>query len=142
MTDTPAPRGASFIGQGWSFPVRYDPRGGIALASGSDEISGSLRMILSTALGERVMRPEFGCAIWDHIFDPITPSTLGAMTHAVREAITRWEPRIELESVEAEPNPDTAGRIDIDIVYTIPATNDRRNLVFPFYVIPAEEATP
>ena len=142
MTYPPPQRAIDFIGRGWSFPVRFDPRGGIALTSGAEEISAALRMILSTALGERVMRPDFGCGIWDHIFDPITPSTLGAMTHAVREAVTRWEPRIELESVDAEPNPDSPGQVDIDIVYTIPATNDRRNLVFPFYVIPAEEATP
>ncbi len=142
MTDQPTTRAIDFIGRGWSFPIRVDSRGGIALTSGAEEITASLRMILSTALGERVMRPEFGCAIWDHIFDPITPSTLGAMTNAVREAVTRWEPRVELESVDAEPNPENPGQVDIDIVYTIPATNDRRNLVFPFYVIPAEEATP
>ena len=72
-----AQRLANFIGRGWAFPARIDTRGGVALVVGDDEIEASLRMILGTALGERVMRPEFGCAIWDLVFAPVNATTLG-----------------------------------------------------------------
>jgi hypothetical protein len=116
------------------------PRGGIALAGGPEEIEGALTMVLGTAPGERVMRPDFGCRIWDHVFAPINPTTLGAMGQAVREAVVRWEPRVELESVDPRASADEPGRVDIELTYTIRSTNDRRNLVHPFYVIPGEES--
>jgi Bacteriophage baseplate protein W len=130
-----------FVGRGWAFPLRVSPRGGIALAGDTEEIEAALRAILLTAPGERVMRPDFGCAIWDQLFSPIEPNSLGLMSQAVREAVGRWEPRVELEEVRTTPNPDADGRVDIEVVYVIKATNDRRNLVFPFYVIPREEAS-
>lgn len=131
---------ADFIGRGWAFPVRVSGRGGIALAHGGDEVDGALRMILSTAPGERVMRPEFGCAIWDQLFGGTDAGSLGQMAQAVRDAVGRWEPRVELIEVQAEPDPDEPGCVRIVLSYLVRATNDRRNLVFPFYVIPREEA--
>ena len=95
-------------------------------------------MVLSTAKGERLMRPQFGCMIWDQLFDPINANTLGQMSQAVRESLQQWEPRIELELVEAHPDPDADGKVRIEITYRVKATNDRRNLVYPFYVIPRE----
>jgi uncharacterized protein len=130
------------IGRGWAFPVRVDGRGGIALASGAEELEGALRMILSTAPGERVMRPEFGCAIWDHLFAGTDASSLGQMAQAVREAVGRWEPRVELEDLHVAPDPDEPTCVRIELAYRARATNDRRSLVFPFYVIPREEAAP
>lgn len=132
--------GPDFVGRGWAFPPHVGPRGGMAVASGPEEIDGSLRMILLTPLGERVMRPEFGCSIWDLLFAPTEPNTLGLMAQAVRDAVRRWEPRVELESVVASSDPEDSARVLIDLTYAIRATNDRRNLVFPFYVIPREEA--
>jgi uncharacterized protein len=133
---------ADFTGRGWAFPVRVSPRGGIALVSGTDELDGALRMILATAPGERVMRPEFGCAIWDEVFTGADANSLGAMTQAVSDAVGRWEPRVVLEDVTARPDPDDTSCVRIELRYVIKATNDRRNLVFPFYVIPREDHVP
>lgn len=127
--------GSDFIGRGWAFPPRVDARGGIALTSGSDEIEAAMRMIILTAPGERVMRPEFGCRAWDYLFDPINPNTLGAIEHAVEEALQRWEPRATVEQVTAVQDPDRPATIAVQVEFTINATNDRRNLVVPFYEI-------
>lgn len=134
-----AQRLANFIGRGWAFPARIDTRGGVALVAGDDEIEASLRMILGTALGERVMRPEFGCAIWDLVFAPVNATTLGQMRQAVEQALGRWEPRIELRDATPAPDPEDPSRVIIALSYVVKATNDLRNLVFPFYVIPREE---
>jgi len=128
-----------FLGRGWAFPVGVDSRGGIAMASGQDDIEQSIRIILETSPGERVMRPEFGCGIHDLVFAPNSPSTAGVVAYHVREALGRWEPRIEVESVDVRPDPDRDSVMLIEIRYTIRSTNDRRNLVYPFYRIPEEE---
>lgn len=125
------------IGSGWTFPGHFTPAGTVALASGTQELDGAIRMIVGTAPGQRVMRPEFGCAVYDYIFDPLTPRTLGLVELAVQEALLRWEPRINLEKVAATVATQD-GVIDIEVGYRVKATNDRRNLVFPFYMIPRE----
>lgn len=127
-----------FIGRGWSFPVRIGGSGGVRLTSGAEELDASIRMIVSTAHGERVMRPEFGCRIWDQLFEPINTDSLGAMEQSVEEAIEMWEPRVDVESVEAEQDAEVPELVNIAINYEIRQTNDRRNLVYPFYVIPQE----
>jgi len=119
--------------------MRIASGGGIALADGSAGIDGSIKMILGTALGERVMRPEFGCAIWDLLFAPVNANTMGLMAQSVRDALGRWEPRVELEQVTPIPESEDPARIRIEITYVVKSTNDRRNLVYPFYVIPSEE---
>lgn len=129
-----------FVGCGWAYPLGTNDRGGIAMAAGSEELDGALRMILATAPGERVMRPEFGCAIWDLLFATVNARTLGLIEDAVREAITQWEPRVELEDVSAVVAGEGPGRVDIVVTYQVTSTNDRRNLVYPFYVIPSGEA--
>ena len=130
--------GADFIGRGFLWPLRVDQSGSIALGSGADGINASIRMVIITAPGERVMRPQFGCRIWDLLFEPINANTLGLMSEAVRDAVSQWEPRVELEDVTVEPDPENAARVQIDLRYRVKSTNDRRNLVFPFYVIPRE----
>jgi phage baseplate assembly protein W len=130
---------ADFIGRGIGFPLRVDQSGSIALAQGADGIDASIRMALITAPGERVMRPQFGCRIWDLMFEPINANTLGLMAEAVRDAISQWEPRVDAEEVVVEPDPASPARVIIRILYRVRATNDRRNLVYPFYVIPHEE---
>ncbi|MGE3856403.1 MAG: GPW/gp25 family protein [Dehalococcoidia bacterium] len=129
---------SDFIGRGWTFPVRFTARGGIALTSGTEEVDAALRMILSTAHGERVMRPDFGCRIWDLLFHPLDANTIGQMEQAVRDAVGQWEPRVDLEGVRAVPDEEDVGLVHIEIAYRLRATNDRRNLVYPFYVIPRE----
>jgi uncharacterized protein len=128
----------TFIGRGIAFPMRIDHTGSIAMVSGPEDIDRSIVMVLSTAKGERLMRPQFGCAIWDQLFEPINANTLGYMAQAVRDAIGQWEPRVELEEVTTEADQSGQGRVLIDITYRVRATNDRRNLVYPFYTIPGE----
>jgi uncharacterized protein len=127
-----------FIGAGWSFPGRITPTGAVRLIGGQDELVAALTLILTTVPGERLMRPDFGCAMWEQVYAPLTPTTLGLVEHSAREAIERWEPRIALERVEAVPD-HAAGAIDVHITYRVVSTNDRRNLVYPFYVIPKED---
>ena len=129
-----------FVGRGMGFPVRVTSAGSIAWASGADAVDGALRTILGTAPSERVMRPQFGCAVWDLLFDPINANTLGLMEQAVRDAVGQWEPRVELEDVQVRPNLDHPGRVEVDLTYVVRSTNDRRNLVYPFYAIAQEPA--
>jgi uncharacterized protein len=141
MHDAAATREASdFIGRGVRFPLAVDHTGAIAWASGPDALDRSIRVVLSTAKGERPMRPEFGCAIWDLLFAPINDNTLGLMAEATRDAIGQWEPRVDLEDVQVAPDPADAARVIIGVTYRVKVTNDRRNLVYPFYVIPEERA--
>jgi len=128
----------SFVGRGFSWPLEVDHTGSIRLTDGIDDLERSIRVVLLTAPGERLMRPEFGCRIWDHLFAPVEPNSLGLMVQAVREAVGRWEPRVDLENVTVRPDPDDSSRVLISLAYAIRTTNDRRNLVFPFYVIPKE----
>ncbi len=129
------------IGSGWAFPAQVTPGGSVRLVSGGEEIDAALRMIIETVPGERVMRPDFGCAVWEQVFAPVNPRTLGLIEQRVREAVARWEPRIALDSVTAFPDGDGAV-VRIEISYRVRATNDHRNLVYPFYVIPREEPVP
>ena len=128
-----------FLGRGWAFPVGVDSRGGIGMASGQADIEQSIRIILETAPGERVMRPEFGCGIHNLVFAPNSPTTAGLVAYHVQEALGRWEPRIEVEMVDVHPDQDRDAVLLIEIRYLVRKTNDRRNLVYPFYRIPEEE---
>jgi phage baseplate assembly protein W len=130
---------ADFIGRGILFPMGVDASGAIATSTGAEGIDASLRMVLMTAPGERVMRPQFGCRIWDLLFEPVNANTLGLMAEAVRDAVSQWEPRVDLEDVIVEPEKGNSARVDIRLVYRVRTTNDRRNLVYPFYVIPRED---
>ncbi|WP_433292384.1 GPW/gp25 family protein [Actinoplanes sp. CA-030573] len=127
-----------FIGNGWAFPAAINRNGSVRLVTGTEEVDAAIRMILSTVPGERVMRPDFGCSMWEQLFAPLTAGTLGLIERAVREALERWEPRIDLESVSSIPEQET-GTVHITVAYRIRATNDVRNLVYPFYTIPTEE---
>ncbi len=127
------------IGSGLAFPLQVDRRGGIALASDETDVDQAIHLILSTAKGERPMRPEFGCGVHDFVFDSIDATTVGRMELAIRDALDRWEPRVVVESVEFGLDEVADGRLIIDIGYRVRATNTMRNLVYPFYVIPAEE---
>jgi phage baseplate assembly protein W len=127
------------IGSGLAFPLQVDRRGGIALARDETDIEQAIELILGTARGERPMRPEFGCGVHDYVFDSIDASTVGKMENAIRDALDHWEPRVVVESVEFDLSGVDEGRLMIDIGYRVRVTNTMRNLVYPFYVIPAEE---
>jgi hypothetical protein len=130
--------GDDFIGSGWAFPAAINRNGSVRLVTGVEEVDAAIRMILSTVPGERVMRPEFGCAMWEMLFAPLTAGTIGLIEQAVRDALARWEPRIELQAVDAVAD-QANGAVHITVSYRVKSTNDTRNLVFPFYTIPTEE---
>jgi uncharacterized protein len=128
-----------FIGSGLAFPMGLDATGSIALVSHDREIEESIRLIIGTAPGERPMRPEYGCNIHNYVFASIDPDTAGRIASEVRSALVRWEPRIDVRGVDVTVDPKDRSRALIEIRYSVGDTNDPRNLVFPFYTLPAEE---
>ena len=129
---------SDFIGSGIGFPLRVDRNGRLALVEGAEEIDEAIGLILGCAPGERPMRPEFGCGIHDLVFDPSDSTLVGLVAHEVRSSLLRWEPRVDVEDVEVTFDPDRPGLALIDVSYVVRSTNDRRNLVVPFYSIPEE----
>ncbi len=127
-----------FIGQGLAFPLQLSPRGGVALATGVNEIEQSIRIILGTIPGERVMRPTFGCRAWELVFDPGHSATASLMSLYVREALAMWEPRITLDDVTAGVDSLVNGGMLVQIKYTIRDTHDPRSIVFPFYIVDSD----
>ena len=125
-----------FLGSGVAFPVRLDAKHGGVLQTGSGEeaVRQSIWMILGTAPGERVMRPDFGCGIHDAVFAVQDTDAAAAIVTSVREALTRWEPRIDVLDVYASPDPADPHRLLIEINYQVRSTNSRFNLVYPFYL--------
>jgi uncharacterized protein len=129
---------ADFLGVGWSFPVAIDARGRVALARGERDVEQAIRIILMTPVGQRIMRPEFGCRIHELMFEPNDGSTAGLAAYHVERALGMWEPRIRVIQVLVTTDEEDPARMLIDVHYEIKATNDRRSLVFPFYTIPGE----
>jgi hypothetical protein len=127
------------IGTGISFPLRIDRLGGLALSTGHTDIEEAIDVILGTAPGERPMRPEFGCGINEYVFAPADGATAGRIAAEVRLALARWEPRITVDDVVIAFDVVDAGTLYVEVHYTVRSTNDRRNLVFPFYTIPSIE---
>jgi phage baseplate assembly protein W len=125
-----------FVGAGWAFPLGVDARGGIALARREQELEQAMRLILATYPGERPMRPLFGSRLRDFVFRNATIDTAAELAHEVEVALTRWEPRVDVVAVDVTVDPAERNRMYIDVAYQIKGTNDRRNLVFPFYTIP------
>ncbi len=130
---------ADFVGRGFAWPLGVDHTGAIALTAPGGDIEDAIRVVLLTAPGERLMRPQFGCRIWDLMFEPVTPNLLGLISQAVRDALAQWEPRIDVDDVRPVQDDDNSGLVRIQITYRVKSTNDRRNLVYPFYVIPRED---
>jgi phage baseplate assembly protein W len=127
-------RERDFLGIGWSYPVATDPHSGdIALSRYERDIREAIRIILDTSPGERVMRPRFGCGIHDLVFEEMSTTTLFAVEAAVRDALTAFEPRIELIAVAVDPRLALDGLLVITIDYRIRRTNQSDNLVYPFF---------
>src|SRR6188472_1334266 len=120
---------SDLLGSGLAFPLQVDRLGGIALATGEEDIAQAIELILSTAPGERPMRPEFGCDIHDFTFDTIDAAMVGKVDAAIRTALGRWEPRIEVTDIEFDLSAADHGRLEIAIGYRVRATNSSRNLV-------------
>jgi uncharacterized protein len=127
-----------FLGTGWSFPIKPDNEGKFEIAQYEESVRQSIWIILGTAKGERVMRPSFGCGIYDLVFEVNNDTTAGRITEAVREALLAFEPRVDLQDVQVRAEPqDEVMLISID--YEVRATNNAFNLVYPFYL---EQGTP
>jgi uncharacterized protein len=129
----------SFIGNGLNFPLRTNARGELMLVTGPEDIEQSIRIILGTRPGERVMRPTFGCRAYELIFEPLSPSTISQLQEYVEEALTLWEPRIEVQGVLVTADSANDGALIAEIEYIIKATHDSRNLVYPFFIEPEVE---
>jgi phage baseplate assembly protein W len=125
----------AFLGRGWSYLVKPSADAAdVALSEHEEDVRQAVRIILETGRGERVMRPDFGAGLDDFLFEPINTTTLALIRHRVDEALTVWEPRIRVQTIDVAANPAEPGRIDIEIDYSIRSTNTFYNLVYPFYI--------
>src|ERR1041385_6486358 len=122
-----------FLGRGWTFPTGVDTTGRIALSEYEEDIREALRIILLTSKGERLMRPDFGAGLHDFVFDTMSATNIGRVQAAVTDALVKWEPRVEVLGVKVEPEQGELGKLLVDIASKVRATNNRFNLVFPFY---------
>ena len=123
----------AFLGVGVGFPFQFDASGAIPPAQYEESVRQSVWIILGTAKGERVMRPDFGCGIYDLVFEVNSASTSGKVAQAVREALLINEPRIDVRNVQVDAQ-DGGEMLLIDVEYQVRATNNVFNLVYPFYL--------
>jgi uncharacterized protein len=131
MDDT---RGREFLGTGWAFPVTLAPATGLVeRVSYEEDIRQSILIILGTAKGERVMRPDFGCGIHDLVFAALSTQVTAQIETTVREALRAYEARIEVRAVTVSSRHLAEGHLDVAIDYEVRATNQPGNLVYPFY---------
>jgi uncharacterized protein len=127
-----------FLGRGWSFPIVPGPTGSLAYSEGDVNVEQSLRTLLLTRTGERLMRGTFGTAIQALVLHPGSAKNLRALEREVRDAVVTWEPRVELLAVEAEQDPGDDRRVLVAISYRVLRTNTRDSMVFPYYLPRAE----
>lgn len=131
---------SDFLGTGWAFPPTFEPsRAGTRTVSGVEDIDESLRILLSTRIGERVMQPTYGSDLTRQLFEPMNASLLTYVADVVRTAIVYHEPRIKLERVKIQPH-QAEGRLDVVLDYLVRTTNTRYNTVFPFYLTESSSA--
>jgi phage baseplate assembly protein W len=123
-----------FLGRGWSFPTTFERSfAGVRMLEEEADIASSLQVLLSTAQGERVMLPQYGCNLREFLFEPLDTRMRTLMADKIESAILYHEPRITLEAVQVDDSRELEGVVLIDIIYRIKTTNSRFNFVFPFY---------
>jgi phage baseplate assembly protein W len=123
-----------FLGRGWAWPPHLDPVSGqVAMSASEDDIRQAIRIIIETAPGERVMRPDFGCGIHELVFEIIDSATLQRVRAVVQDALVRYEARIDVLSVEVGTDESMDGALLIELEYRVRRTNQIGNLVYPFY---------
>jgi uncharacterized protein len=121
------------IGKGWKFPIRVNPKGGLSYSDGPARIQDAIWIVLGTALNERVMLPDFGAGVSDFVFESNSDVIRTQLETKVREALVKWEPRIELVNVSAVEG-DQRSLVMITVEYSIRSTNELFNLVYPLYL--------
>jgi len=126
--------GTGIIGRGWSFPINVNAWGGLDWTTGPDRIQAAIWIILSTSPGERLMLPDFGAGIKDYVFESNSAVIRAKLESAITKALTQWEPRIQLVSVQASPSPEQDSLVLININYQIRDTNELYNMVYPFFL--------
>jgi phage baseplate assembly protein W len=129
-----------FRGNGWRFPIRPEAGGGLGYVGLDDNVAQSVELLLRTAAGERLMRPEFGTTAPSLVFEADSEPNLARLEQALADALRRWEPRVEVEQVRADPALTRDGLVEVTITYRVLRTNTQRNLVFPFYLLAGGEA--
>jgi phage baseplate assembly protein W len=122
------------IGKGIAFPPRITPQGGITWSEGPRRVQDAIWIVLVTSLGERIMRPKFGASVREFVFAPNSEVTRAAIEDAIRQALVRWEPRIDLENVSVEAVFGVPNEVAVKIDYRLRDTNELFNLVYPLYV--------
>jgi phage baseplate assembly protein W len=127
------------LGTGLAFPVQTNARGEIELVSSEKDIQQSIKIILGTRPGERVMRPTFGCRAHDMLFEPRDATTSSMIKKYVEEALSFWEPRIQVLAVNTSIADDPDGSILVEIEYQIKSSHDTRSIVYPFFLSNEEE---
>jgi hypothetical protein len=126
--------GSDFIGKGLKFPIKVDSRGRLATSQGIERLEDAIWLIVRTSLNERVMRPTFGAGANDFVFQPNSPAIRAGLATAVRSALLKWEPRIDVDAVAVDPVADDPSRVTVTISYTVRTTNELFNMVYPFYL--------
>ena len=129
----------AFIGQGWRFPIIPDETGGLGYTSGDENVEQSLRILLPTEIGQRVMRSDFGTRAPRLVFSPGSVQYLRLLESTVSDAVIEWEPRVKLEDIRAEADPEEEERVIVSISYRVRQTNTSNNIVFPFYLNTVEQ---
>ncbi|MFI3227521.1 MAG: GPW/gp25 family protein [Clostridia bacterium] len=125
----------NFLGKGFGFPMKVDKNTGkIIEVSGDEDIKQAIYIIIMTAKGERVMRPDFGCDIHNYVFETIDFTTLSQMESSVKRALVLYEPRITNIEIKAEQDKNQTGKVLLNISYVVRTTNNPYNLVYPFFI--------
>ena len=128
----------AFLGVGWSFPPAFHKHGDtleIKMVTEEVDIGESLRILLSTRPGERVMQPDYGCGLHTMVFESLDESTVTELKDIIERAVLFYEPRITLEGVDVNAEDELEGRLKIQLNYTVRKTNTRSNIVYPFYYL-------
>jgi phage baseplate assembly protein W len=126
--------GVDIIGRGWRFPIKVNAKGGLDRSEGPDRVRDAIWIILSTSLGERLMRPEFGAGLQDYVFEPNSAVVRAELASSIRRALVQGEPRIELISLRVDPSPEQDSQVLVSLDYKIRDTNELFNMVYPFYL--------
>lgn len=129
---------SSFLGRGWAFPVCFHSSG-VVMSSADKDIAESLRILISTHPGERIMNPHYGCDLREFMFRSLNASMIVQLKDRISRAILFFEPRVSVEKINVAEHDESVGCLRIEIVYVVNSTNTRHNLVFPFYLLEATD---